>query len=97
MLAATLWKITIHFERRDDGGLRAWSDDVPGFVLSHHDADLVLADIQPALETILSCRLDSEVEISPLGDIRQALEDSGVVTPESPFLQTKEYVAKSIN
>jgi hypothetical protein len=47
-------KITVTFERRDDGGLRAYSNDVPGFVLSHSDPAKVLADIKPALEGILS-------------------------------------------
>jgi hypothetical protein len=46
-------KITVTFEHRDDGGLRAYSNDVPGFVLSHSDPAKVLADIKPALEGIL--------------------------------------------
>lgn len=46
--------VRVCFERRPDGGLRAWSDQVPGFVLSHHDVDKLIADIKPALETILS-------------------------------------------
>lgn len=46
--------IAVSLERRPDGGLRAWSDDVPGFVLSHKDASAVLRDIKPALEAILS-------------------------------------------
>ncbi len=46
--------VKVRFESRDDGGLRAYSDSVPGFVLSHRDADLVRADVEPALETILS-------------------------------------------
>jgi len=47
-------KVTVTFERREDGGLMAWSDDVPGFVLSHKDPAMVLADVKPALERILS-------------------------------------------
>lgn len=47
-------KIVVHFSRREDGGLRAWCDDVPGFVLSHRDAQAVMDDVEPALETILS-------------------------------------------
>lgn len=84
------FKIIVCFERRPDGGLRAWSDDVPGFVLSHHDASALLADITPALDTILSARLGEDVITQPLGDVRAALEDSGVVTPEIPPQLIKE-------
>lgn len=61
-------KITVRFQRRDDGGLRAWSDDVPGFVLSHPDADAVLADVEPALETILSEMYGARVTVAPLAE-----------------------------
>jgi hypothetical protein len=57
-------KVTVHFERRSDGGLRCWSDDVPGLVLSHSDPRLVLADVIPALELLLSHRQDSPVQSS---------------------------------
>lgn len=46
--------LEVRFEQRDDGGLRAHCDDVPGFVLSHADAEKVLADVEPALTVILS-------------------------------------------
>lgn len=46
--------ISVIYERRPDGGLRVYSDDVPGFVLSHPDASLVERDIIPALEVIIS-------------------------------------------
>lgn len=47
-------RLTVNFERREDGGLRPYSDDVPGFVLSHSDPKAVLDDVKPALERILS-------------------------------------------
>lgn len=43
-------KIVVTLEGREDGGLRADSDDVPGFVLSHSDPDAVLRNVKPALE-----------------------------------------------
>jgi hypothetical protein len=43
-------KVVVTFEPREGGGLRVYSDDVPGFVLSHKDARAVLADVKPALE-----------------------------------------------
>jgi hypothetical protein len=47
-------KVTVTFELREDGGLRVYSKDVPGFVLSHSDAEAVVRDVVPALERILS-------------------------------------------
>ena len=47
-------KVVVSFERRDDGGLRAYSNDVPGFVLSHSDPAAVMRDIPPVLSRILS-------------------------------------------
>jgi hypothetical protein len=73
------YKIVVFFERRQDGGLRAWSDEVPGFVLSHLDVDAVLADIQPALEGILSAQLGEQIITTPLSDIRSDLEACGVL------------------
>ncbi len=54
-------RITVVFERREEGGLRAFSDDVPGFVLSHSDPMAVLRDIKPALEGILSHQFGAPV------------------------------------
>lgn len=59
------FKVVVSFERRPDGGLRAWSDDVPGFILSHHDASAVLADVTAALDTILSERFGEDVVTEP--------------------------------
>jgi len=42
------------FEEREDGGLRARCPAVPNFLLSHSDPELLLKDVEPALETILS-------------------------------------------
>lgn len=47
-------KIVVTFERREDGGLIAYSEDVRGFNLSHSDPKAVLTDVKPALEVILS-------------------------------------------
>lgn len=87
------FKVVITFERRDDGGLRVWSDDVPGFVLSHHDTDAVIGDIAPALETILSARLGGHVVAQPLVNLKDELERSGVVEPDLSVLSSAEYVA----
>lgn len=88
-----LVKVTVTFERRDDGGLRVWSDDVPGLVLSHTDIDGVLEDVKAALEMILSERLGQQVEAHPLVGLREHLEQNGVVDPSGFVPGPKEYVA----
>ena len=59
------FKLTVCFEARPDGGLRAYSDDVPGLVLSSPDVDGVLEDVTEALKFILSERLGADVEVAP--------------------------------
>ncbi|WP_370030669.1 hypothetical protein [Qipengyuania mesophila] len=59
-------KLTVRFEKRDDGGLRAWCDDLPGFVLSHSDAQAVIRDVEPALEAMLAAKYECKVRVYPL-------------------------------
>jgi len=49
-------EIRIVVSPREDGGVRVWSDDVPGLILSGLDVRNVLLDISPALVTILEYR-----------------------------------------
>lgn len=63
-------KITVTFERRPDGGLRAYSDDIPGLVLSNIDPEKVFDDVIPAIEFILSEMWGVEVEANILFPIR---------------------------
>ena len=87
------FKITVCFEARPDGGLRAYSDDVPGLVLSSMDIDGIIEDVPIALSTILSDRLHADVNVEPLPNIREALENNGIVSPH-PFMPgPREYVA----
>jgi hypothetical protein len=60
------FKVTVRLQPRPDGGLRAWSDDVPELVLSHRDPEQVMADLVPALEAILSARLDASMKAERL-------------------------------
>lgn len=46
--------VTIKLMRRQDGGLRVFSDDVPGLILSGTDPEKVMADVWPALQTIVT-------------------------------------------
>ena len=40
-------------ERRDDGGLRITSPEVPGLVLSHKDPHAVMRDVIPAIDALM--------------------------------------------
>jgi hypothetical protein len=55
--------LEVTLEPRPDGGLRAYCDKVPGFILSHSDPDAVIADVAPALEGILSAMYDKRVRV----------------------------------
>jgi hypothetical protein len=87
-------KVVVTLEPREDGGLRAYSDDVPGFVLSHRDPEKVLADIKPALEAILSDMWNATVHTDVLLTIRdpEDLYERRVIDPCTP--QKVEYVAE---
>lgn len=87
-------EITVMFERREDGGLRVYSDDVPGFMLSHSNAGLLLGDVQPALEGILSHIYGQPVRTVLIGDLRDELEHAGVIDP-APVAQPIGRTAKS--
>ncbi|UHC14388.1 hypothetical protein LRS73_17675 [Methylobacterium currus] len=87
------FKVVVCLERRPDGGLRAWSDDVPEFVLSHRNVDALLADIKPALDIILSAKFGDNILAEPLVDWRNALEESGIIEKRAELPLSWEYVA----
>lgn len=76
-------KIVVILESRPDGGLRAYSDDAPGFVLSNPDRSAVMADIQPALEVILSAMWGVPVIAEPLGSIERDDEQEDALQRDS--------------
>jgi len=45
--------IKVNIEYREDGGIRVWSDDLPGLVLSGKNRAGIIADIEPAARAIL--------------------------------------------
>lgn len=59
-------KVTVRFVKRDDGGLRALCDAVPGFYLSGRDPRAVMRDVAPAIERLFRHNLDLDVEVFPL-------------------------------
>jgi hypothetical protein len=65
----------VHFEEREDGGLRARCPNVPNFFLSHSDPELVKKDVEPALSTILSEMYGVAFEVRRVPELAEALED----------------------
>jgi hypothetical protein len=75
--------ITVHFERRDDGGLKAFCEAVPGFYLSGADPREVLADVVPVIETLMRRNVGLDVEAVPLQYARFELRER---TPSNPVV-----------
>ena len=65
--------LKVIFESREDGGLRARCPDVPNFLLSHSDPDLVLKDVGPALETLLTEMYGIPMRVRRVPDLSEAL------------------------
>ncbi len=75
-------KVVVDFYTREDGGLRATSQDVPGLILSSPDPDKLLADIAPAIEHILKINHNLDVEMTPLTPAKAYLQNLGVIKPD---------------
>lgn len=75
--------VSVIFERRGDGGLRAYSNDVPELVLSHSNVDALLSDVKPALEVILSAKHGCPVTALLDGNLRNSLELDGIIDKQS--------------
>ena len=86
-------KIVVSFERRDDGGLRAYSNDVPGFVLSHSDPLAVIKDVAPVLERILSAMWGVAVKAAPLPHVGEPSENEEIPESVVRYAGHREYVA----
>jgi hypothetical protein len=87
-------KITVTIEKREDGGLYVYSEDLPGFVLSHKNARSVFSDIEPALSVFLSQKLDRPLAVKPLVGFRDALEKNGFIDPmPSAPVTRRDYAA----
>jgi hypothetical protein len=61
--------IYVKFEMREDGGLRASCDKVPGFLLSHSNHGAVRSDVVPALEVILSEMYGVPMKVEPASEV----------------------------
>lgn len=71
-------RITIKFDRRDDGGLRAHSDDIPEFYLASPNPQDVLDDIIPVIEKILKNNYREELKILVVSDLEAVARELGL-------------------
>ena len=88
------FSIEVKFEHREDGGLRAYCDHVPGFVISNADADLVIAEVPPVLEVILSGMLGTPVKVTPTVDVAEMLGRADPMLPA--YMCDRVYMGQAI-
>ncbi len=88
---STYIKVSVMFERREDGGLRVYSNEVPGLILSGPDPELVFNDVVPALESLFKHNEELDVEFGQAMSLRYALQDRGFL-PEGEK-EVRDYVA----
>jgi|GEM_PF-5680507 len=86
-------RVSVIFEKRSDGGLRAHSDDVPGFVLSSDDQEKVLADVAPALAVIISELVGRAVSVHLLEPWQKFQRGEEFVPFTGEGRETVEYLA----
>ena len=89
-------RVLVRFVRRDDGGLKAYCSQVPGFFLSSIDRRAVMGDVIPALELLLKRNFKLNAHVSPLGHgLYELIEHSQHVIPDLPEY-AQEYVVDPI-
>ena len=83
-------KVTVRFVSRDDGGLQAVCDAIPGFYLSGADPAAVLRDVIPAIEALVEHNLDIKVHVFPLkeglGHYQMIERDEDSIPEEREYL-----------
>lgn len=92
-MTGSAFKVTVTFEAREDGGIRAFSDEVPGLILSSTDVDGLIADVPEALSVCLSHTLAAEVTVQPLPGIKEYLKDRRVIPSITSAPGPKEFLA----
>lgn len=85
----------VKFEPRVDGGLRAYCDEVPGFILSHKDANAVWADVVPSLECILSVMYDRPMKVERARELGHEPEQDDMRIPPAHICRPLQYVGRS--
>lgn len=88
------FNIDVRFEHREDGGLRAYADSLPGFCISNADPEMVIAEIPAVLEVILSGMMGVRVAVTPMVDVKEMLGLSEPLLPA--YLCDRVYMGQTI-
>jgi hypothetical protein len=76
-MTSDLTLVTVTLEDRPGGGLRAYSDDLPGLMLSGPSADSVVAKIIPAIEALFDHQGFRGAKVRPTRPIGEVLQLNG--------------------
>lgn len=68
--------VTVILQDREDGGLRVYSDDLPGLILSGSDRVKVAASIVPAIEALFEHKGFQRVVVRPTKPIGEVLKSA---------------------
>ena len=83
--------VTVRFTKRDDGGLQARCDEIPGFYLSGADQRAVMRDVVPALEKLIDANLGISVSAVPLKygiyKVEEKPQDDGIPEARNYLLE----------
>lgn len=79
-------KVTVVFVKRDDGGLQARCDAIPGFYLSGKDPRAVMRDVVPAIESLVRHNQGIDVDVFPLKnavyELRERMQQASDAIPD---------------
>ena len=81
----------MRFLRRDDGGLRATCEAIPGFYLSGKNPRAVMRDVGPAIERLMKHNSGIDVEVFPLQHVVYEMRERIAADPEA-IPEERDYV-----
>jgi hypothetical protein len=73
---ASLTVVTVTLEDREDRGLRIYSDDLPGLILSGSDRATVAAAIIPSIEALFRHKGFKAVVVRPTKPVAEVLQSA---------------------
>jgi hypothetical protein len=85
----------VKFENREDGGLRAYCDELPGFILSHANPEAVMNDVVPSLECILGVMYGRPMKVERAHELGQEQELDDLRIPPAHMCRPLQYVGHS--
>jgi hypothetical protein len=74
MTRQTYAVVTVTIEDRDDNGLRVWSDDLPGLILSGNDRQKICASIIPAIRALFEHKGLQDVAVHSARPVHEILK-----------------------